>query len=386
MWADGGGTIPLDLRSIYIANGVGIFILLMLHYTSSTKIHRRQIEDKIYSFMIFGVMLACFMEAFSYTIDGKLFPGARFLNYVANTYLYCINLLLSFSVLMYVELGLYGDTGRIWRCYKPQIIIGVFMFVVNLVNFFIPISYYITPENVYERRPISYVYYFIILYYCITAIVLTRRYEREYGARTFFSITMFLLPILAGAGLQFLFYGLSLAWLSAAIGLVGLYMMQQNELAYIDPLVDTYNRQYLNYLVSAWTARKQSFAGVMLDIDHFKSINDSLGHSEGDRALKTVTDILKQSRRDKEWVFRFAGDEFIILKLTDDKDGLAAYMAEVERKIEEYNRQDPPYRLSLSYGASFFKSGNIDTFMKEMDSRMYDMKLKHHENDASVRA
>lgn len=368
----------MDLQSIYISNGVGIFILLMLRYTSRTKIHQRKTEDKIYAFMIFGVMLACFMEAFSYSIDGVVFPGSRFLNYVANTYLFSVNLLLPFCLLVYIELSLYEDYSRIWRCYKPQIIIAVLMFGVNIVNFFVPISYYITPENVYERRPLSYVYYFVILYYCLSALILTKRYEREYGSRVFFSVGMFLFPILVGAGLQFMFYGLSLAWLSAAIGLVGLYMMQQNELAYIDPLVDTYNRQYLNQLLSGWTARRLSFAGVMLDIDSFKSINDNYGHSEGDRALRRVTDILKKARREKEWVFRFAGDEFIVLELTDNPKRLSAYMERVENAVKAYNQSGPLYPLSLSYGMSFFETGDIDDFMKEMDSRMYEMKALHH--------
>lgn len=367
-----------DLRSIYIANGVGILILLMLFYTSRTKLLRRQTEDKLFSFMILGVMVACFMEAFSYAIDGHVFPASRFLNYVANTYLYSVNLLLPFCVLVYVELGLYGDLSRIRRCYKPQIAIGFVMFAVNLVNFFVPISYYITPGNVYERRPVSYVYYFVILYYCFTAILLTQRYEKQFGAKAFFSIKMFLLPILLGAGLQFMFYGLSLAWLSAAIGLVGLYMMQQNEVAYIDPLVNTYNRQYLNYLLSAWTARGKTFAGVMVDVDHFKSINDQYGHSEGDRALQRVTEILKQARHDGEWVFRFARDEFIVLKLTDDPQGLRPYLSEVERLLAAYNRADPPYPLALSYGMSFYENVEIDTFMKQLDDRMYDMKNQHH--------
>ena len=46
----------MDMRSIYIANGVGIFILLMLQYTSRTKIQRSRPEDRIYSFMVIGVM------------------------------------------------------------------------------------------------------------------------------------------------------------------------------------------------------------------------------------------------------------------------------------------------------------------------------------------
>ena len=369
----------MDLRSIIVANGVGIFILLMLWYVSRTKILRHRAEDRVYSFMIFGVMIACFMEAFSYLLDGKLFPGSRFLNYVANTYLYSVNLLLPFCVLVYIDLGIYGDTSRIWKRYKPQIIIGVFMFSLNVVNFFIPISYYITEQNVYERRPVSYVYYFVILYYCLTGLLLVRQYEKENGARSFFNINMFLIPILIGAGLQFLFYGLSLAWLSAALGLVGLFMMQQNENAYIDSLVDTYNRQYLNHILSAWISRGISFAGAMLDVDRFKYINDQFGHSEGDNALKTIADILKRARSGKEWVFRFAGDEFIVLKMTDDPDGLRGYMEKVNKQLEAYNQAGHPYPIALSYGMDFFDSGNIDTFMKTLDEKMYEMKTRHHQ-------
>ena len=368
----------MDLQSVYIANGTGIFILLMLHYTSRTKILRHRWEDRVYSFMVLGVTLACFMEALSYTLDGHTFPGARLLNYIANTYLYSVNLLLPFCVLVYVDLGLYGDMRRIWKCYKPQIIIGLVMYSINILNFFVPVSYYITPENVYERRPLSYVYYFVILYYCLSGIVLARRYEKENGARAFFNIKMFLLPILVGAGLQFLFYGLSLAWLSASIGLVGLFMMQQNELAYVDSLVDTYNRQYMNHILSAWISRKRRFAGVMVDIDRFKQINDSFGHSEGDRALKAVTDILKQSRRGHEWVFRFAGDEFIVLKLTEDKQEMNAYMDEVNKRVRTFNQGERPYSLSLSYGISVSDDGGIDAFMKRMDENMYAMKEAHH--------
>lgn len=367
-----------DLKSIYIANGVGVFILLLLHFTSRTKILRNHAEDKLYSYMVFGVMIGCIMEALSYTIDGLLFPGSRFINYVINTYLYSVNLLLPFCVLIYVDLGLYHDPSRIRKHYKPQIFTLIAMLLLTCVNFFVPIVYYITEDNVYERRPLSYVYYFAILFFLITAVIMTRRYEKKFGARPFFSIHLFLLPIVLGVGLQFLFYGLSLAWLSAAIGLVGLYMMQQNETAYIDPLSDTYNRQYLNHILSRWTKRGNSFAGAMIDVDRFKTINDKFGHSEGDKALITISQMLKTSQLENEWVFRFAGDEFIVLKMTEEKDGLDQYMEEVLKKLEEYNRQEKLYPLSISYGMSFFESGDIDVFMREIDTNMYLMKAEHH--------
>ena len=372
----------MDLRSIYISNGVGMFLLLMLVYASRTKILAHRLEDRLYSCMLTGVFVACFMEAFSYYLDGKIFWGSRVLNYIANTYLFSANLLLPFCVLVYVDLGLYGDLSRIWKLYKPQIFVGVIMLIITFLSCFFPIAYWISPENVYERRPFGYVYYFVILYYLGTGIVLTRRYEKENGARAFFNVNVFLFPILVGAGLQFLFYGLSLAWLSSAIGLVGLFMMQQNEQAYIDSLVDTYNRQYLNHIFSAWTARGKTFAGVMLDVDRFKSINDRFGHSEGDKALKVTAGILKRSRLDREWVFRFAGDEFVVLKLSESPQGLDAYMHEVNRRLAEYNREAHLYPIALSYGTSFFDSGDLDSFMKDMDTRMYEMKAAHHASAA----
>ena len=368
-----------DLSSVFIANGTGFFILLMLWHVSRTKILRRRTEDRVYSFMVLGVMLGCAMETFSYILDGRVFPGARLLNYAANTYLYSMNLLLPLCVLFYTDLGIYGDVSRIWKHYKPQIILCILMFGVNMVNFFIPISYYITEQNVYERRPASYLFYLVIMYYCLTSLYLEKRYEKENGARSFFNILFFLVPILLGASLQFMFYGLSLAWLSSALGLMGLFMMQQNENAYIDSLADTYNRQYMNVILSAWISRGKRFAGVMLDIDHFKRINDQYGHSEGDNALKTVTDILKGAKRDHEWVFRYAGDEFVVLKMTDDPNGLSAYMNEVNKRLDDYNRAARPYPIALSYGMGCFESGNIDTFIKELDTQMYEMKAKHHE-------
>lgn len=135
----------MDLRSIYIANGVGIFILLQ--YTSRTKIQRSRPEDRIYSFMVLGVMLGCFMEAFSYTLDGRVFPGSRALNYAANTCLYTINLLLPFSLLVYVDLGLYGDLGRIRKRYRPQIAVGAVMLTLTFLNFLVPIVYYISAQS-----------------------------------------------------------------------------------------------------------------------------------------------------------------------------------------------------------------------------------------------
>ena len=368
----------MDLRPVFISNGIGIVILLILQYVSRAKLLRNRAEDRVYSIMVYGVLLGCITESLSYWLDGRTFPGAILLNYAANTYLYTVNLLLPFCVLVFVDLGLYGDLSRITKKYKPQIIVGIVMLAITYLNLLTPITFTISENNVYHRKAFSYFYYAVILYFCLSGMVLTWRYEREKGARAFFNINMFTLPIIIGAGLQFLFYGLSLAWVAAALGLVGLFMMQQNEMAYVDSLSDTYNRQYLNHILSSWAGRGRAFSGAMMDIDRFKSINDNFGHSEGDKAIKTVADILKRSRLGNEVVFRFAGDEFIVLKMTDDPNAMKAYMDNVERNFDKYNSEGRAYGISISYGIGSYGNEGVDAFLKELDEGMYEMKQEHH--------
>lgn len=252
------------------------------------------------------------------------------------------------------------------------------MLCATILNLFTPIAYTVNEQNIYERKPFSYIYYIVIMFYLITAFVVNHQYEKRNGARSFFRIPVFILPIIAGIGLQYLFYGLSLAWLSCAIGLTGLFMMQQNELAYVDSLVNTYNRQYMNHIISSWTSRDYSFAGIMFDIDDFKSINDTYGHTEGDRALSEVADVLLRARTDNEMVFRFAGDEFIVLKLAKSIDEMTPYLENYHVILDEINREDRQYKIELSYGKGFFVNSDLDTFMKEMDGKMYEMKQLHH--------
>ena len=100
------------------------------------------------------------------------------------------------------------------------------------------------------------------------------------------------------------------------------------------------------------------------------------------RPARLVGSRSKQARNDHEWVFRFAGDEFIILKQADSPEGLSPYLERVERSVAEYNRGDGPYPLSISYGVSFFNQGSVDAFLREMDEKMYAMKAGHHQDTA----
>ena len=130
----------MDLRSIYVANGVGVVLMLILLFVSRTKTSGRRVEGGLLIFMVLGIMLGCCMEMLAYTVDGRLFPGSRLINYIANTCLFTINLLLPFSLMIYIDLGLYGDLGRIRKHYKVQIAVGCIMVAANLLNLFLKVG------------------------------------------------------------------------------------------------------------------------------------------------------------------------------------------------------------------------------------------------------
>ena len=368
---------PLLIVIACVANLVGIAILIILQYVSRTRILRDRPEDRIYTLLVFGIMLGCATELATWFLNGQAFFGAKVLNHLANTYIFTFNCLLPFLLLLYVDLCLYDDPKRIWKHYKAQIFVCGAAIIATVVNFFVPIVYSIDEQNKYERGPFILVYYFVIIFISASIYFALWRFKRKHGARPFINFNVFLFPIAAGITLQFL-CKFSTAWLAAAIGIAGLYMMQQNEMAYIDSLACIYNRQYLDHILSAWISRNRAFAGAMLDIDCFKEINDTYGHSEGDKVLGALAAMLKEVRLDNEWVFRFAGDEFIILRLNGTREDMDAFMERLNGKLDEYNRQGHPYRLAVSHGISTFESGDLDAFMKEMDDQMYAMKEVHH--------
>ena len=371
----------MELRAVCISNGIGVLLMSFLLYVSRTRRQRPSYKNRIFTFVALGVLVACIIEACSFIVDSRIFPGGRFLNYATNACLFTAGLVLPLFVLFYVDLGLYGDPERIPKCYRLHVVLLILMNLVNVINFFVPVSFYVTEENVYHRLPVGYIFYIVIFFYAASGIYVKRRYEKERGAHRFFVIEAFLLPIVLGTLLQIFFYGLSLAWPCCAIGLTFLYMMQQNELAYIDSLVGLFNRQYMDDVLSSWIRKGYAFGGIMIDVDHFKSINDAYGHSEGDHALIRTADILKSVAKDGSLAFRFAGDEFVLLKRTENPQELEELAKKLEETLEETNRaHDVPWHLSLSCGISFFdrKAGNVDSFLKAMDTQLYITKKQHH--------
>jgi diguanylate cyclase (GGDEF)-like protein len=151
------------------------------------------------------------------------------------------------------------------------------------------------------------------------------------------------------------------------------------ELAYYDPLTGLPNRRFFfehaSLIFEEAKRYEKSLSLLVMDIDHFKKINDTYGHDVGDLVLKTFADVLRGIVRQSDICARFGGEEFVILLPNTDMEG-AKVLAErirtaVSKNPVEYGSIVVVFTVSI--GASQYRKGmqNIDELIKEADIALY---------------
>lgn len=152
-----------------------------------------------------------------------------------------------------------------------------------------------------------------------------------------------------------------------------------NNLATLDRLTQISNRfefdKILGHSIEVARRYQRSFSILLLDIDHFKSVNDTFGHLVGDEVLKVFSDLLRKQIRQSDVVARWGGEEFIIL-LPDTPLPSAIKMAEALRQRIEINPFETVGNLTCSIGVAEFNSiEEADDLLHRADEKLY--KAKH---------
>jgi len=154
-------------------------------------------------------------------------------------------------------------------------------------------------------------------------------------------------------------------------------------IAIYDTLTNLYNRRYFEERFEVET-QKAFFSDtplslVMVDIDHFKKINDTLGHTEGDKVLKEISNLLKNSVRKKDTVARYGGEEFILI-LPDAGLEESLMIAERIRRLVEnttFEIAQAQIHLTVSLGIANFPSHRVrskEDLIKMADQALYEAK------------
>jgi len=147
-----------------------------------------------------------------------------------------------------------------------------------------------------------------------------------------------------------------------------------------DFLTGLYNRKYIfetgAKLYNNAVRDNINLTTAMLDIDHFKKINDTHGHHIGDLALKHVADLLHDSLRDGDILSRMGGEEFCIFCINLDKKNAAGLFERIRKTIEDNPLQyeDLTINITISIGYSAELSDSLEHMINDADKALYEAK------------
>ena len=366
------------LREVYVADMLGIFLILGAIFSGAWKLQKKNGEDKVLLGVIILVIVACIADAITFSLDGHTGRWVRALAYISNNILFLSNMAIGPLWVMLISLHLNGVVSKFQRNF--MLIVCSVITVLMVVNFFNPIIFDINERNVYTRGPLFMVKNLleVILMADGVIIYLVSRYKS--GGVKFFPVLQFVTPIFVCVCLQMFYYGISTIWVGIAVGYTSLMLSLQNENIFIDKLTGLYNRYYLDK-ISGELKRKRKIAMMMLDMNDFKSINDTWGHSQGDDALVSLAGVLQKSVGPDGTVVRYAGDEFVIVLDNGDEKSVEAYSELIKKNLEEFNtHQKKKYKLSASIGVGVFdlEKSNIDKILERIDKRMYEDKKAYY--------
>ena len=160
------------------------------------------------------------------------------------------------------------------------------------------------------------------------------------------------------------------------------HLEEQRQKALIDPLTGLPNRaawsERLDHEINLWQQHGNSLLLAMLDLDHFKRINDNYGHLAGDKVLKIIANVLRKRLRGTDFIARFGGEEFVLLMPDTGPTAGAKLLEKLRASIEAcpFHFKGEPVTITISMGLTAFKPGeHSDLVLKRADQALY--RAKH---------
>jgi len=156
------------------------------------------------------------------------------------------------------------------------------------------------------------------------------------------------------------------------------HLEEQRQKALIDPLTGLPNRaawsERLDHEIGQWQQHGNTLLLAMLDLDHFKSINDNYGHLAGDKVLKIIANVLRKRLRGTDFIARFGGEEFVLL-MPGTAPAVGAKLLETLRAAIEacpFHFKGERVTITISMGLTTLKPGeHSDVALKRADQALY---------------
>jgi len=154
---------------------------------------------------------------------------------------------------------------------------------------------------------------------------------------------------------------------------------EYEKMANYDTLTGLYNRRAILEKANEWICHVRRYKGrltvVMLDIDHFKQVNDIYGHRVGDRVLMDLSSMMQRSVRQTDFAGRYGGEEFLIILPRTDVAGASVMAERVREAIQGapmHDAEGNAFKVTASLGVAEYCSGDDeDSLITRADAALY---------------
>jgi len=377
MW----GALMLEPGWIYV-NIFALFVLVLILVNLLKTVRRILFLNNLYILIVILNITLIIVDILGWAFN--TLPGQinYTLNALFNLILYVIAPLGGILWFLYVDFYVYRNIKRHSRIMKWMLLLFLLNTLISVISvFFTGWFFKIKEGNVYERGEFFLVHIAICYAFFFYVFFFTVKNRSRIEKRIYVPLLLFPLPPVIGGILQSIFYGTSLNWSGMALSVLIIYFNIQNENLNTDYLTNVYNRrQFDQYVIGKIqsSSESRSFSVILIDLDQFKSINDTYGHATGDEVLQTAAALLRQCLRKNDFIARYGGDEFCVVLDIDNKKELEEIVGRINLFFERFNRNyKKSYEINLSMGYDVYDTRlnqDYETFLKHVDKRMYEAK------------
>ena len=238
--------------------------------------------------------------------------------------------------------------------------------------------FYIDHNGNFQEGPFYLLYVLINdLYFLISAYqayVYSCRAKNYQQKKSYQILGIYMSGMVIVGALQDIFRSIPIFCVGTSLSILIVYISLEEQMISIDPLTQLNNRNRMEqYLFECMRNADVNMYLLVLDVDKFKQINDTYGHAQGDLALKSIANCLKEACIEKsDFIARYGGDEFVIVYKGNDVEGLC-------QRIHMYIQQlSFPFDLDVSIGCAPYQSGlrKWNDWFIVADKQLYQEKKK----------
>lgn len=380
------------LIDLFCAGIIGILL-----YTTLSDVERTNKRLHLLAVLI-AVIIYCFSDIiWILAFSNIVIPCTQLSRYITNVFMYIIMAVCCYTVSRFFL--------SIWESVRSEVssknkLIFIPFIPILLLTVTTPwtgLIFNINSIGVLIKGPLYSLYMSVmfgyIIVFAIISLIFYFRTQNDFAREQYSFVAIYTVPVLIGAYLHNKYWTLPAFTIGFTFATLIIYIFQMRDLVTIDSLTGINNRRQGERFFQEQIRRinEEPHSTIdclylfMMDLNKFKSINDTYGHNEGDRALIATADVLKQACSHiyrKCIMSRFGGDEFVIgVVFTPEEANLLNEKIHdlIQKKNEELNA---PYKISISIGYTYYKKEFKDfrTFLTHADKLMYEMKeIAHHE-------